>query len=238
MIIYPAIDLQDGKCVRLTKGNFDEKTIYSRSPLEQAKVFQEIGFKYLHIVDLDRTISKDKSNLETIKNIIDNTTLNIQVGGGLRTEDTIEEVIDLGIDNAVLGTAAVNNPDLLITISQKYKNKISVGLDVREKMIALQGWKDQTQISCFDFLNTIKNLPLRSIIFTDINKDGMKQGINIDDTLKMAESSKISVIASGGVSNIEDIKMIKSKNKIGGVIVGKAIYDGLINLNDLVKFSA
>ena len=238
MIIYPAIDLQDGKCVRLTKGNFDEKTIYSRSPLEQAKVFQEIGFKYLHIVDLDRTISKDKSNLETIKNIIDNTTLNIQVGGGLRTEDTIEEVIDLGIDNAVLGTAAVNNPDLLITMSQKYKNKISVGLDVREKMIALQGWKDQTQISCFDFLNTIKNLPLRSIIFTDINKDGMKQGINIDDTLKMAESSKISVIASGGVSNIEDIKMIKLKNKIGGVIVGKAIYDGLINLNDLVKFSA
>jgi len=238
MIIYPAIDLQDGKCVRLTKGNFDKKTIYSRSPLEQAKVFQEIGFKYLHIVDLDRTISKDKSNLETIKNIIDNTTLNIQVGGGLRTEDTIEEVIDLGIDNAVLGTAAVNNPDLLITMSQKYKNKISVGLDVREKMIALQGWKDQTQISCFDFLNTIKNLPLRSIIFTDINKDGMKQGINIDDTLKMAESSKISVIASGGVSNIEDIKMIKSKNKIGGVIVGKAIYDGLINLNDLVKFSA
>ncbi|MBL6758948.1 MAG: 1-(5-phosphoribosyl)-5-[(5-phosphoribosylamino)methylideneamino]imidazole-4-carboxamide isomerase [Pelagibacteraceae bacterium] len=238
MIIYPAIDLQDGKCVRLTKGNFDEKTIYSRSPLEQAKVFQEIGFKYLHIVDLDRTISKDKSNLETIKNIIDNTTLNIQVGGGLRTEDTIEEVIDLGIDNAVLGTAAVNNPDLLITMSQKYKNKISVGLDVREKMIALKGWKDQTQISCFDFLNTIKNLPLRSIIFTDINKDGMKQGINIDDTLKMAESSKISVIASGGVSNIEDIKMIKSKNKIGGVIVGKAIYDGLINLNDLVKFSA
>jgi len=238
MIIYPAIDLQDGKCVRLTKGNFDKKTIYSRSPLEQAKVFQEIGFKYLHIVDLDRTISKDKSNLETIKNIIDNTTLNIQVGGGLRTEDTIKEVIDLGIDNAVLGTAAVNNPDLLITMSQKYKNKISVGLDVREKMIALQGWKDQTQISCFDFLNTIKNLPLRSIIFTDINKDGMKQGINIDDTLKMAESSKISVIASGGVSNIEDIKMIKSKNKIGGVIVGKAIYDGLINLNDLVKFSA
>lgn len=238
MIIYPAIDLQDGKCVRLTKGNFDEKTIYSRSPLEQAKVFQEIGFKYLHIVDLDRTISKDKSNLETIKNIIDNTTLNIQVGGGLRTEDTIEEVIDLGIDNAVLGTAAVNNPDLLITMSQKYKNKISVGLDVREKMIALQGWKYQTQISCFDFLNTIKNLPLRSIIFTDINKDGMKQGTNIDDTLKMAESSKISVIASGGVSNIEDIKMIKSKNKIGGVIVGKAIYDGLINLNDLVKFSA
>ena len=238
MIIYPAIDLQDGKCVRITKGNFDKKTIYSRSPLEQAKVYQEIGFKYLHIVDLDRTISNDKSNLETIKNIIDNTTLNIQVGGGLRTEDTVAEVINLGIDNVVLGTAAVNNPDLLITISQKYKNKISVGLDVREKMIALQGWKDQTQISCFDFLNTIKNLPLRSIIFTDINKDGMKQGINIDDTLKMAESSKISVIASGGVSNIEDIKMIKSKNKIGGVIVGKAIYDGLINLNDLVKFSA
>ena len=119
-----------------------------------------------------------------------------------------------------------------------YKNKISVGLDVRDKMIALKGWKDQTEISCFDFLETIKNLPLKSIIFTDINKDGMKQGINIEDTLKMAESSNIPVTASGGVSSIDDIKFIKSKKKISGVVVGKAIYDGLIDLNELVKFNA
>ena len=124
----------------------------------------------MHVVDLDRTIHKEKSNLKTIKEIIKSTGLKVQVGGGLRTKDTVDEVIDLGVENAVMGTAAVNDPDLLIEISQKYKNKISVGLDVRDKMIALKGWKDQTEISCFDFLQTIKNLPLKSIIFTDINK--------------------------------------------------------------------
>ena len=238
MIIYPAIDLQDGKCVRLTKGDFEQQTVYSRSPIEQAKAFEDIGFKFLHVVDLDRTIHKEKSNLKTIKEIVQNTDLKVQVGGGLRTKDTVEEVIDLGVENAVMGTAAVNNPDLLIEVAQKYKNKISVGLDVRDKMIALKGWKDQTEISCFDFLETIKNLPLKSIIFTDINKDGMKQGVNIEDTLKMAESSDIPVTASGGVSSIEDIKTIKAKKKISGVVVGKAIYDGLIDLNELVKFNA
>jgi len=238
MIIYPAIDLQDGKCVRLTKGDFEQQTVYSRSPIEQAKAFEDIGFKFLHVVDLDRTIHKEKSNLKTIKEIVQNTDLKVQVGGGLRTKDTVEEVIDLGVENAVMGTAAVNNPDLLIEVAQKYKNKISVGLDVRDKMIALKGWKDQTEISCFDFLETIKNLPLKSIIFTDINKDGMKQGVNIEDTLKMAESSNIPVTASGGVSSIEDIKTIKAKKKISGVVVGKAIYDGLIDPNELVKFNA
>jgi phosphoribosylformimino-5-aminoimidazole carboxamide ribotide isomerase len=238
MIIYPAIDLQDGKCVRLTKGDFEQQTVYSRSPVEQAKAFEDIGFKFLHVVDLDRTIHKEKSNLKTIKEIIQNTGLKVQVGGGLRSKETIEEVIDLGVENAVMGTAAVNNPDLLIELAQKYKNKISVGLDVRDKMIALKGWKDQTEISCFDFLETIKNLPLKSIIFTDINKDGMKQGVNIEDTLKMAEGSNIPVTASGGVSSIEDIKTIKAKKKISGLVVGKAIYDGLIDLNELVKFNA
>jgi len=238
MIVYPAIDLQDGKCVRLTKGDFAQQTVYEKSPLEQAKLFEDKGFKFLHIVDLDRTIDKEKSNLQTIKKIVQNTNLRVQVGGGLRTKDTIKEVIDLGVENAVLGTAAVNEPDLLIEVSEKYKNKISVGLDVRNQMIALKGWKDQTQILCFEFLRQIKNLPLKSIIFTDINKDGMKEGINLEDTLKMAESSNIPVIASGGVSSIEDIQTIKNQKKIYGVVVGKAIYDGHIKLNELVNLSA
>jgi len=238
MIVYPAIDLQDGKCVRLTKGDFDQQTVYEKSPLEQAKLFEDKGFKFLHIVDLDRTIDKEKSNLQTIKKIVQNTNLRVQVGGGLRTKDTIKEVIDLGVENAVLGTAAVNEPDLLIEVSEKYKNKISVGLDVRNQMIALKGWKDQTQILCFEFLRQIKNLPLKSIIFTDINKDGMKEGINLEDTLKMAESSNIPVIASGGVSSIEDVQTIKNQKKIYGVVVGKAIYDGHIKLNELVNLSA
>ena len=238
MIVYPAIDLQDGKCVRLTKGDFAQQTVYEKSPLEQAKLFEDKGFKFLHIVDLDRAIDKEKSNLQTIKEIVQNTNLRVQVGGGLRTKDTIKEVIDLGVENAVLGTAAVNEPDLLIEVSEKYKNKISVGLDVRNQMIALKGWKDQTQILCFEFLRQIKNLPLKSIIFTDINKDGMKEGINLEDTLKMAESSNIPVIASGGVSSIEDIQTIKNQKKIYGVVVGKAIYDGHIKLNELVNLSA
>jgi phosphoribosylformimino-5-aminoimidazole carboxamide ribotide isomerase len=238
MIVYPAIDLQDGKCVRLTKGDFAQQTVYEKSPLEQAKLFEDKGFKFLHIVDLDRTIDKEKSNLQAIKEIVQNTNLRVQVGGGLRTKDTIKEVIDLGVENAVLGTAAVNEPDLLIEVSEKYKNKISVGLDVRNQMIALKGWKDQTQILCFEFLRQIKNLPLKSIIFTDINKDGMKEGINLEDTLKMAESSNIPVIASGGVSSIEDIQTIKNQKKIYGVVVGKAIYDGHIKLNELVNLSA
>lgn len=238
MIVYPAIDLQDGKCVRLTKGDFAQQTVYEKSPLEQAKLFEDKGFKFLHIVDLDRTIDKEKSNLQTIKEIVQNTNLRIQVGGGFRTKDTIKEVIDLGVENAVLGTVAVNEPDLLIEVSEKYKNKISVSLDVRNQMIALKGWKDQTQILCFEFLRQIKNLPLKSIIFTDINKDGMKEGINLEDTLKMAESSNIPVIASGGVSSIEDIQTIKNQKKIYGVVVGKAIYDGHIKLNELVNLSA
>jgi len=238
MIVYPAIDLQDGKCVRLTKGDFDQQTVYARSPVEQAKVFEDVGFEYLHVVDLDRTIHKDKSNLKTIKEIIQSTGLKVQVGGGLRSIDTVQEVIDLGVENAVMGTAAVNDPDLLNQVAQKFQNQISVGLDVRNKMIALKGWTDQTELSCFDFLENIKNLPIRSIIFTDINKDGMKQGINVEDTLKMAESSSIPVIASGGVSSLEDIKNIKEQKKISGVVVGKAIYDGLIDLNDLVKLNA
>ena len=238
MIVYPAIDLQDGKCVRLTKGDFAQQTVYEKSPLEQAKLFEDKGFKFLHIVDLDRTIDKEKSNLQTIKEIVQNTNLRVQVGGGLRTKGTIKEVIDLGVENVVLGTAAVNEPDLLIEVSEKYKNKISVGLDVRNQMIALKGWKDQTQILCFEFLRQIKNLPLKSIIFTDINKDGMKEGINLEDTLKMAESSNIPVIASGGVSSIKDIQTIKNQKKIYGVVVGKAIYDGHIKLNELVNLSA
>lgn len=238
MIVYPAIDLQDGKCVRLTKGDFGQQTVYARSPVEQAKVFEDVGFEYLHVVDLDRTIHKDKSNLKTIKEIIQSTGLKVQVGGGLRSIDTVQEVIDLGVENAVMGTAAVNDPDLLNEVAQKFHNQISVSLDVRNKMIALKGWTDQTELSCFDFLENIKNLPIRSIIFTDINKDGMKQGINVEDTLKMAESSSIPVIASGGVSSLEDIKNIKEQKKISGVVVGKAIYDGLIDLNDLVKLNA
>ena len=194
-----------------------------------------LGFKNLHIVDLDRTLDSKTSNLNSIKEIAKHTSLKIQVGGGLRTSKDIEEVLDLGVENIVMGTAAVTNTELLKMISTKHPMKISVGMDVRKGFLALKGWTDQTKLLAADFLEQIKTYPIKSIIFTDIDKDGTKQGVNLEETLKLASLSTVPVIASGGVANLEDIVSIQKTNIIKGVIVGKAIYDGSINLEELVK---
>jgi len=235
MIIYPAIDLKNKKCVRLYKGDFAKEEIFNDSPLDQAQQFEKLGFKNLHIVDLDRTLDSKTSNLNSIKEIAKHTSLKIQVGGGLRTSKDIEEVLDLGVENIVMGTAAVTNTELLKMISTKHPMKISVGMDVRKGFLALKGWTDQTKLLAADFLEQIKTYPIKSIIFTDIDKDGTKQGVNLEETLKLASLSTAPVIASGGVANLEDIVSIQKTNTIKGVIVGKAIYDGSINLEELVK---
>jgi len=235
MIIYPAIDLKNKKCVRLYKGDFAKEEIFNDSPLDQAQQFEKLGFKNLHIVDLDRTLDSKTSNLNSIKEIAKHTSLKIQVGGGLRTSKDIEEVLDLGVENIVMGTAAVTNTELLKMISTKHPMKISVGMDVRKGFLALKGWTDQTKLLAADFLEQIKTYPIKSIIFTDIDKDGTKQGVNLEETLKLASLSTVPVIASGGVANLEDIVSIQKTNIIQGVIVGKAIYDGSINLEELVK---
>ena len=235
MIIYPAIDLKNKKCVRLYKGDFAKEEIFNDSPLDQAQQFEKLGFKNLHIVDLDRTLDSKTSNLNSIKEIAKHTSLKIQVGGGLRTSKDIEEVLDLGVENIVMGTAAVTNTELLKMISTKHPMKISVGMDVRKGFLALKGWTDQTKLLAADFLEQIKTCPIKSIIFTDIDKDGTKQGVNLEETLKLASLSAVPVIASGGVANLEDIVSIQKTNIIKGVIVGKAIYDGSINLEELVK---
>lgn len=235
MIIYPAIDLKNKKCVRLYKGDFAKEEIFNDSPLDQAQQFEKLGFKNLHIVDLDRTLDSKTSNLNSIKEIAKHTSLKIQVGGGLRTSKDIEEVLDLGVENIVMGTAAVTNTELLKMISTKHPMKISVGMDVRKGFLALKGWTDQTKLLAADFLEQIKTYPIKSIIFTDIDKDGTKQGVNLEETLKLASLSIVPVIASGGVANLEDIVSIQKTNTIKGVIVGKAIYDGSINLEELVK---
>lgn len=237
MIIYPAIDLKNKKCVRLYKGDFAREEIFNHSPLNQAQQFEQLGFKNLHIVDLDRTIDSNNSNLEVIKEIVKNTSLKIQVGGGLRTIENIEEVLNLGVENIVMGTAAVQNISLLEEVSNKYPNQISVGMDARKGLLALKGWTDQTELSTFDFANQIKNFKIKSIIFTDIDKDGTKQGVNLEETVKLASLSSVPVIASGGVASMKDIFSIQQTNIIKGVIVGKAIYDGSINLKELVKIS-
>ncbi len=235
MIIYPAIDIKDKKCVRLYKGDFAKQEVFNNSPLDQAKKFEEFGFVNLHIVDLDRTLDSNKSNLSSVKEIAENTKLRIQVGGGMRTLEDIEEVLNLGVENIVMGTAAVTNPKLLKEVCSKFPNKISVGIDVRRGFLALKGWTDQTELSVESFMETIKDLKIKSIVFTDIDKDGTKEGVNLKETLKLAELSSIPVIASGGVANINDVIQIKESKKIKGVIIGKAIYDGSIDLEELSK---
>ena len=235
MIVYPAIDLRDNKCVRLYKGDFSKQEIFNTSPLNQAQKFEQHGFVNLHIVDLDRALDSSKSNLISIKLIAEQTNLKIQVGGGMRTLKDIEEVLDLGVENIVMGTAAVTNIKLLEEVCIKFPNKISVGIDVRNGFLALRGWQEQTKLSVDDFVTTIKNLKIKSIIFTDIDKDGTKEGINLKETIRLANLSSIPVIASGGVANLHDVVQIKESRKIKGVIIGKAIYDKSINLEELAK---
>ena len=235
MIIYPAIYLKNKKCVPLYKGDFAKEEIFNHSPLNQAEQFEQLGFKNLHIVDLDRTLDSNNSNLSVIKEIVKNTSLKIQVGGGLRTLENIEEVLNLGVENIVMGTAAVQNISLLEQVSNKYPNRVSVGMDTRKGLLALKGWTDQTQLLASDFANQIKNFKIKSIIFTDIDKDGTKEGVNLIETEKLANLTNIPVVASGGVAKIDDVVAIKKTKKIAGVIIGKAIYDQSINLNDLVK---
>ena len=237
MIIFPAIDIKDGKCVRLTKGDFNKIIFYENSPINQAKKYSQNGFNNIHIVDLDGALQGKPVNSEIVKEIIKKVKLKIQIGGGIRTIDDINHWIEMGVDKVVLGTAAVENTDLLKTACDKFKNKIAVALDVKDGLIALYGWKKQTNISAIDYIKEIENFGVSRIVYTDINKDGTKKGPNIKDTVKLSNKVKIPLVISGGVSSIEDIKKIKSLNNsnIEGVIVGKSIYDGDIKISDLAE---
>jgi len=237
MIIFPAIDIKDGKCVRLIKGDFNQITSYEKSPFDQAKMYFENGFKNIHIVDLDGALQGKSSNSNIVKEILKNLKLKIQIGGGIRTIDDVDNWLKNGVDKVIIGTAAVENKDFLKTACEKFKNKIAISLDVKDGLIFLSGWKKQTNILAVDFLKEIQNFGVSRIIYTDINKDGTKKGPNIKDTIELSSKVKIPFIISGGISSIEDIKKIKSLNNsnIEGVIVGKSIYDGDIKINELAK---
>ena len=237
MIIFPAIDIKDGVCVRLIKGDFRQITSYENTPIDQARKYFQNGFNNIHIIDLDGALHGRPANSVLIKEIIKKVKSKIQIGGGIRTIDDISRWIEIGIDRVVMGTAAVENIELLKTACNKFKNKIAVSLDVKDGLIALSGWKKQTNISAIDFIKKIQNFGVSRIIYTDINRDGTKQGPNIKDTVELSTKAKIPLVISGGVSSLEDIKKIKSlsNSNIEGVIIGKAIYDGDIKINDLAK---
>jgi phosphoribosylformimino-5-aminoimidazole carboxamide ribotide isomerase len=237
MIIFPAIDIKDGVCVRLIKGDYRQITSYENTPIDQATKYFKNGFNNIHIVDIDGALHGRPVNTILIKEIITKVKSKIQIGGGIRTMEDISRWIDIGIDKVVMGTAAVENIELLETACNKFPNKIAVSLDTKDGLIALSGWKKQTNISAIDFIKKIQNFGVSRIIYTDINRDGTKQGPNIKDTVELSSKTKIPLVISGGVSSLGDIKEIKSlsNSNIEGVIVGKSIYDGDIKISDLAE---
>ena len=237
MIIFPAIDIKGGKCVRLFKGDFNKITQYKKSPFDQATEFFNLGFTNIHLVDLDGALEGNPINKEIIKKISKIGKIKIQVGGGIRSLEHIEKLINFGVDKIIIGTAAVENIEFLKIACNKYNKKIAISLDVREGYIALSGWKKQTKILATDFIKNIENMDISRIIYTDINRDGTKSGPNLYETLNFSNLTKIPVVVSGGISSIGDVINIKNKKlkNIEGIIIGKAIYDGSIDIKELSK---
>ena len=236
MKIFPAIDIKDKKCVRLIKGDFKNKTEYEISPTDQAGKYKDHGFKNLHIVDLDGALTGVTVNLDIIQEIVSKFDLKIEVGGGIRTIDSIQKYMDAGVEKVILGSAAIKDKNFLKKVCQKFPNKIALGLDGKDGYLAVSGWKENSNQLTLDFLKEVNNYGVSRLIYTDINRDGTKQSPNFEETSKVAEISNCPVIISGGVSSIEDIKKAKRLNKnIEGIIVGKAIYDGDIKLEELVR---
>ena len=237
MIIFPAIDIKGGKCVRLLKGDFNKITQYEKSPIEQANEFSDLGFNNIHVVDLDGALTANQLNENIIKKISQNKKIKLQIGGGIRSMENIEKLLNFGVDKVILGTAAIKNIKFLEQACNKFYNKIALSIDVRNGFIALSGWKKQTNILALDFIKKIQKIKVSRIVYTDINKDGTKLGPNLKDTTQLSNLTKIPVVISGGISSITDIINIKEKkySNIEGIIVGKAIYDGNIDIKELSR---
>ena len=238
MKIFPAIDIKDKKCVRLVKGNFDNKTEYNMSPVEQASKFKDHGFKNLHIVDLDGALTGETVNLDIIQDIVGKFNLKVEIGGGVRKLESILKYIDAGVEKVILGSAAIKDKNFLKESCEKFPDKIALGLDAKDGYLSVSGWKENSNQLTLDYLKEVNDYGVSRLIFTDINRDGTKQSPNFDETMKVADNSNCPVIISGGVSSIEDIKKAKNLKNVEGIIVGKAIYDGDIKLEELVKEDA
>jgi phosphoribosylformimino-5-aminoimidazole carboxamide ribotide isomerase len=239
MKIFPAIDIKDKKCVRLVKGDFDNKTEYEMSPAEQAGKYKDHGFKNLHIVDLDGALTGEIVNLDIIQDIVDKFDLKVEIGGGIRNLDSIQKYVNAGVEKVILGSAAIKDKNFLKKACEKFPNKIALGLDAKNGYLSVSGWRENSNQLTLDYLKEVNDYGATRLIYTDINRDGMKQSPNFEETVKVANISSCPVIISGGVSSIDDIKKAKelnnNNNNIEGIIVGKAIYDGDIKLEELVR---
>ena len=235
MKIFPAIDIKDKKCVRLVKGDFDHKTEYEMSPVDQAGKYKDYGFKNLHIVDLDGALTGETVNLDIIQEIVRKFDFKIEIGGGVRNFESVKKYIDVGVEKVILGSAAIKDKIFLKEACKKFSNRMALGLDAKDGKLFVSGWKESLNIKTLDFLKEVNDYGVSRLIFTDINRDGTKSSPNFDDTLKVANISNCPVVISGGVSSINDIIKAKNLKNIEGIIVGKAIYDGDIKLEELVK---
>jgi len=238
MKIFPAIDIKDKKCVRLVKGDFNNKTEYEISPVDQAEKYKEHGFKNLHIVDLDGALTGETVNLDIIQDIVIKFNLKVEVGGGIRNLDSIKKYADIGVEKIILGSAAIKDKKFLKESCEKFPDKIALGLDAKDTYLLVSGWKESSNQLTLEYLKEVNNYGVSRLIYTDIDRDGMKQSPNFDETMKVAEMSNCPVIISGGVSSIDDIKKARNLKNVEGIIVGKAIYDGDIKLEELVKEDA
>ena len=238
MHLIPAIDLKNGSCVRLLQGNSDKETVYSNDPAGMAVKFEESGAKRLHLVDLDGAFQGISSNISSIRSILKNVSIPVQIGGGLRTEEDIDNMIDLGVSSVIIGTMAVNLPDVLEKLLNKYTDEqIILGIDSRNRKVSIEGWKENTQIHDVEFGLRWKNFGIKRVVFTDISRDGMLSGPNLVALREMAENTGLKIVASGGVSSLEDLEQLKKLEPYGvdQVISGKAIYERKIDLRKVFK---
>ncbi len=233
MIIFPAIDIRGGKCVRLEQGDYNKETVYGDSPVEMAQLWQAKGAEYIHIVDLDGAKSGMSENAQAIQDIAKNVNIPIQVGGGIRSLDIIEQYTSFGVDRIIIGTAAIDNLTFLSEATDVYKEKIAVSLDARNGRLATDGWTDTSTVRARDILPTLEEIGVQTIVYTDIAKDGMLKGPNVAELTKMNEATSMNVIASGGVTTTEDIAALKQLD-LYGAIVGKALYDGKVTFEQIV----
>ena len=235
MIILPAIDLKDKKCVRLEQGDYNKVEIFSEDPVSMAKSFEAKGAKYLHMVDLDGAKEGSQKNFDMIKAVRESINIPIQVGGGIRDEDRIKKLLDLGVDRVILGTVAVENPDFLADMINKYGKHIAVSVDAKDGRVATRGWIEDSGVDAVEFVATLEKMGLATLVFTDISKDGMMEGTNLD-LYRELNKFDIDIIASGGVSRKYDIEVLKEIG-VYGAIVGKAIYAGALDLEEIVKMA-
>lgn len=237
MLVIPAIDIKGGKCVRLVQGKMDQETVYSTNPVEVAKKWQSLGAEFLHIVDLDGAVAGEPKNTNTIEAIADAISIPFQVGGGIRDVETINLYLTMGASRIILGTAALEKSWFVREACEMHHGQILVGIDARDGKVAIKGWEHLTDKAAAELAKELEDAGVAGIIYTDISRDGMLKGPNIEGTKALAQSVKIPIIASGGVSNIDDIKKLKEIESAGvvGVITGKAIYTGSLNLAEAIK---